>query len=382
MERTLNIAIVGYGIAGIAAAIHLRRLGHSITHFERSDPPIACGAGMLMHSPAMRQLKLLGVLDAALERGATVRRIAAKTIEGRSLLDFSYGDFMDGQCGLGIQRGTLHRLLSEADSGRGQVHAGRKIVAAESNDGLISDDQHVRHGPFDLIVAADGAQSPIRKQLFRANTQDRLAESAALVGLLDDPQRLAADQLMQYFDSARHLSVWPVGTAYSGDANRCSFAINVPLGEVEAIHDSGTWRSVSTRLWPAMRALIRDVQDNDLHVFTYRDVEVAQPFLGRVVLIGDAAHSMSPQLGTGAQLAMEDAATLANAIAQHSNVPDALLAYTTIRRPQLQRYHLASRWLTPLFQSDNRAMSFVRNHLFANAMNLPAVRQLAHALLS
>ena len=118
MQRALDIAIVGYGIAGIAAAIHLRRSGHRITHFERSDPPVTCGAGMVLHPAAMRQLDMLGVSNAAIECGAPVRRIRAQTIQGRSLFELDYGDVVEGQCGLGIQRGTLHRLLSSADSGR------------------------------------------------------------------------------------------------------------------------------------------------------------------------------------------------------------------------------------------------------------------------
>jgi len=382
MQRALDIAIVGYGIAGIAAAIHLRRSGHRIAHFERNDPPVTSGAGMVLHPAAVRQLDKLGVSKTAIECGAPVRRIQAQTIQGRSLMDIDYGDVVDGQFGLGIQRGTLHRLLSSADTERNRVHSGSNVVSVEPESGyLMAGD--IRHGPFDLIVVADGAHSLLRKQVVGGVYQDQPASSAALVGLLDDPQRLSADRLVQYFDSGRHLSIWPVGCAFIGDQFRCGIAVNVALAEADTVRDEGRWRTLLTHLCPSLRALVNDgLGTTSLRIFSYRDVELTRSCVGRVAIIGDSAHSMSPQLGTGAQLAMEDAETLARVVDVHSGVADALHAFMRIRTPQLLRYRLASRWLTPLFQSDSRAMAFFRDHLFANAMNSSSVRQMARALFS
>jgi 2-polyprenyl-6-methoxyphenol hydroxylase-like FAD-dependent oxidoreductase len=383
VKDALDIAIVGYGIAGIAAAIHLRRSGHRIRHFERSDPPIAGGAGMLLHPAGMRELDKLGVLAAAVERGAPIRRICAETVQGRSLLDFRYDEVVAGQHALGIQRGTLHRLMSSVDSGRDAVFARRNVVTVEPETGFLADAERVRHGPFDLIVLADGMHSALRSQVVSCANHDRRADSAALVGLLDDPRRLAGDRLAQYFDGTRHLSIWPVGCAFVGDQNRCSIAINISLSEAEMLRDETRRRTFLARHCPGLRALLDDgVEDTALHIYTYRDVELSQSCVGRVAIIGDAAHSMSPQLGTGAQLAMEDAATLANVIELHGDVSDALRAFMHIRMPQLRRHHLASRWLTPLFKSDSRTMAFLRDQLFASAMNSTSAKLLAHALFS
>ena len=383
MSRALNIAIVGYGIAGIAAAINLRRAGHGIRHFERNDPPIASGAGMLLHPAAMRELEPLGVLPAAVERGAPIRRICAQTIHGRSLMDFRYGDVLDGQFALGIQRGTLHRLLASVDPGRDQVIAGRRIVSVEPDTGYLCDEEHVRHGPFDLIVVADGTYSQLRGQLIASTRHAREADSAALVGLLDDPRQLAGDRLAQHFDGTRHLSIWPAGCAFIGDSPRCSIAINISLSEAEAFRDEHRRRELMTQLCPKLRELVHDGgEDISLRTFTYRDVELDQSCVGRVAIIGDAAHSMSPQLGTGAQLAMEDAAALTGALNQHADVCDALRAFMRTRTPQVRRHHLASRWLTPLFQSDNEAMAFLRDRVFASTLSSLSARHLARTLFS
>ncbi len=381
MQRALDIAIVGYGVAGISAAIHLRRSGHRIAHFERNDPPLACGAGMVLHPAAMRQLDKLGISKTAIECGAPVRRIQARTIHGRSLMDLGYGDVTDGQFGLGIQRGTLHRLLSGADTERARVHSGSNVVSIEPESGYLVEARDIRHGPFDLIVVADGANSSLRKRVVGDVYQDQPANSAALVGLLDDPQRLSADRLVQYFDSTRHLSIWPVGCAFIGDQFRCGIAVNVSLAEADTARDEGRWRTLLTHLPPGLQTLVNDgLGTSSLRIFTYRDVELARSCVGRVAVIGDAAHSMSPQLGTGAQLAMEDAETLARVVDVHNGVADALRAFMQIRTPQLRRHHLASRWLTPLFQADNRAIAFFRDHLLASAMNSSSARQMAHTL--
>ena len=382
MKRALDVAIVGYGVAGIAAAIYLRRAGHRITHLERNDPPVGGGAGMLMHPAAMRQLDRLGILAGALECGARVRRICAQNEHGRSLMDFHYSDAIGGQFGLGIQRGALHRLLSGADPGRDQLVAGCKVVSVEPESGHLVAEQGRRHGPFDLVVIADGAHSLLRRQVAGPLHKEGGARSAALVGLFDDPQNVAGESLAQYFVAARHLSIWPVGRASPGEPSRSAIAISASLAEAEAVRTPDQWRALCS-LWPRLRALVNDAGDDaSLRAITYREVEVAQPCVGRVAMIGDAAHSMSPQLGTGAQLALEDAAALSDALNRHPEVAPALRAFKQARMPQVRRHHFISRWLTPLFQSDSATLGFLRDRVFAGMMNSASARRLAQELFS
>jgi 2-polyprenyl-6-methoxyphenol hydroxylase-like FAD-dependent oxidoreductase len=383
VTRALEVAIVGYGIAGIAAAIHLRRQGHIITHFDRNDPPVALGAGMLLHPPALRQLGELGVAASALLCGAPVRRICAQTVRGRPIMDFGYSDLAPGQFGLGIQRSTLHRLLSRADPGRDQIRGGCKITSLDPYLGYLFEECGARYGPYDLIVVADGANSLLRRLLPISVHHNRLAESAALVGLLNDPNGLGADRLVQYFDGVRHLSMWPVGRESTNREPRCSIAMNIALSEAAAFRDRGAWRDIVGCLCPGIFNLVSDCVDNSsLHIFSYRDVELSHCAVGRVALIGDAAHSMSPQLGNGAQLAMEDAAMLATFVGRHDDLLSALHAFGLARPLQLRSYHRASRWLTPLFQSDSRILAVLRDNLFASMMHFSSVKRIAHSLLS
>jgi salicylate hydroxylase len=110
-------------------------------------------------------------------------------------------------------------------------------------------------------------------------------------------------------------------------------------------------------------------------------VELSSYSSGRAVLIGDAAHSMSPQLGIGAQMALEDAEVLARALCEHHDLAAALRAYTRIREERLSRYQQASRWLTPLFQSDSRLLAMIRDRLLANATQVNAMKNFGRKLL-
>lgn len=378
--RTLDVAIVGYGIAGISAAIELRRQGHRITHFEQS-PGAAPGAGLLLHPPALRQLHRLGILDAALAAGSVVTRICARTVRGRPIMNFSYADGAAGLFGLGIRRETLQRLLSGEDTGRNQLLGGRKIVSLDPQRGYLFEEPNVRHGPYDLVVVATGIRSLLREAMSIPVRYSRTPDSAALVGVLDDPHGLAADRLIQYFDGGRHLSVWPIGRGCTDGATQCSLGMNVSHAEADDLRQPAAWRTLVARLCPPLGPLIDDrATDVALHIFKYRDVELERYAVGRTVLIGDAAHSMSPQLGSGAQLAIEDAAALATAIGQHHDVFSALDAYARMRLPRLRHYHRVSRWLTPVFQSDSRALAAFRDRLFARAMRLPPARRLAQSL--
>src|SRR5258708_11851159 len=164
----LNIGVVGCGVAGQAASTFLADAGHKVTIFERFAEPRPLGAGLLLQPTGLAVLGALGVADQALTLGARIGGLEGKTHRGRNVLDLSYADLHPAAHGLGIHRSTLFDLLY----GRLQRSPARRVTSAEivdvARDGaraVIIDKAGERHGPFDLVVVADGAHSALRARL-------------------------------------------------------------------------------------------------------------------------------------------------------------------------------------------------------------------------
>ena len=135
------------------------------------------------------------------------------------------------------------------------------------------------------------------------------------------------------------------------------------------------WKEQILRYEPDA-AFVLDQIENVEQVLTagYHDIVMSSWHTQRQVFIGDAAHAMSPQLGQGTNLALMDASALCAALREEVPLAVALERYSRTRRAQIDFYQFASRWLTPLFQSDLRALGPLRNALMNQACQLPLMR--------
>jgi 2-polyprenyl-6-methoxyphenol hydroxylase-like FAD-dependent oxidoreductase len=381
MQDPCDIAIVGYGIAGISSAIHLRRLGHRVHHFERNDTLGDAGAGMALHPAAMAGLKRLGVHEMAMKVGAPIRGFNAATLGGRTIMHFSFPLRDDGTGQrLGLQRRALIDILRAADDGRERLISGCRIDSVDSNNGYVIEASGRRHGPFDLIVAADGAQSAVRHGLPQLVRRDRSYAMAALVFMLDDPDQLAGDHVSQIFEGTTHAAFWPVGATSDRAVRRCNIALKVPLVRTEELRRGTEWRVVVRKLCKQLEPLMQQQLDAAQPlIFAYRDVALRSLHLGRVVFVGDAAHSTSPQIGLGARFALDDAAELADCVREFAVSERALRTFAERRRPAISRYQRLSRWVTPVFQSDSRVMIALRDAVAYRVSRLPILTRLLSA---
>jgi len=324
----LDIGIVGCGTAGPAAALFLHRQGHKVTVYERVPEPKPVGAGLLLQPTGMAVLARLGVLEPVLRDGARIERLLGKTSYGRVVLDLAYADLRPGLFGLGVHRGTLFRALWDA-------LLDEKI---EVRCGVCVDVLPDRH---DLVVVADGARSLHRPPAARV----RPYPWGALWTSLPDPDGRWAGVLAQWYrDTRQMLGFLPSGRAPGSGTPEVSVFWSIRADGVEA------WRARGRDAWFAeLRGLVPDLPVEQLGEVVYApyfDVRMYPYVQGKTVWLGDAAHAMSPQLGQGANLALVDAMVLADCIGSGT-----LDRYSALRRSHVGFYQVASRWLTPFFQS-------------------------------
>jgi len=363
--RSLDIAIVGYGTAGQAAALALSADGHRVQVFERAADPGPVGAGFLLQPTGLQAVWQLGLLDEALRYGARVERLFGDLESGRAVMDMRYAELDSCLFGLGMQRGALFEILRAAWAGQGVLHAGRCIAEVDAAQGRLVSEQGETFGPFDLVIAADGSASRLRAGL-GAKHVDAPYPWGALWCLLTQGDWRYADELRQRYRAARHMiGVLPVGTR-PGDAQpRISFFWSLRGDAVAAWRRNGmaTWRAQVLALWPEISGLVGGLEDAaTLAVASYRDVILGERWhRDRLVLIGDAAHAMSPQLGQGVNMALLDALALRDALRLSEPLDTQLQRYAHARRRHVAIYQFWSRWLTPMFQSDSRIVALLRD---------------------
>jgi 2-polyprenyl-6-methoxyphenol hydroxylase-like FAD-dependent oxidoreductase len=136
--------------------------------------------------------------------------------------------------------------------------------------------------------------------------------------------------------------------------------------------DLTVWRSQVASIWPQTAALTTQfTQHEQLAQARYAQFTVRSPWRGRLVLIGNAGHQTSPQLGQGANMALLDAVHLAGALMLHRDIDTALPAYAGQRQRHIRFYQSASAVLTQFFQSNSRLAGLVRDASFAPMARIP-----------
>jgi 2-polyprenyl-6-methoxyphenol hydroxylase-like FAD-dependent oxidoreductase len=196
----------------------------------------------------------------------------------------------------------------------------------------------------------------------------------------DRGNTLTADRLVvQVVEGPRRMfGLLPTGRAPLGDDLVVSVFWSIRADRVAAFRARGlaAWRTEAVALDPRTGPILDQIRSIDQLAFTqYRDVRMRRWHGERIVFIGDAAHATSPQLGQGANLALWDAMCLADALADRSDVSTALASYTAMRRRHLNYYQLATRALTPLFQSDSHVLGWLRDLVFPTSRWFPPLRR-------
>ncbi|MDT5268929.1 MAG: hypothetical protein QOH49_1115 [Acidobacteriota bacterium] len=358
----MRIVIIGGGIGGLAAALALRREGFEPAVYERAPVLLEVGAAIAVWPNAFRVLERLGLGEAMLARAGRIRSARWLGRDGRQYNHFNFPE-------TDVPAVALHRadlqgaLLRELPAGL--VHLGKTFAGFDARGEEVrarfEDGTEVA---CDLLVGADGLHSRVRAQLlddgepvYRGYTVWRgvaRLEHAAL-------QTGTASEI---YGEGQRFGIGPVGLGRTG----WWATANEPLAVAESATEHGPKLKSLFEGWCApVRELIEATpSETILRNAAYDRPAAARWGAGRVMMLGDAIHPMTPNLGQGGCVAVEDAAVLARCLAKYGDAPAPLRAYESCRRTRAARIATYSRRYGAFGQWQSSAATRLRAHLLAS----------------
>ena len=380
-----EIAIAGCGPAGLAAALLLARAGHHVTLFDRFPEPRPLGSGLMLQPSGMAVLAQLGLARAVLARGAPIERLLGRSATGRTVLDARYADLSGPtSLGLGIHRASLFDVLYDAVRATGvTVHPDHAVAGSHTTAGgrMLQFERQGDLGPFDLVIDALGLHTTLAPEC------GRMLPYGALWASLPWPEGGPFDRrrLEQRYRAAREMvGVLPTGQR-TGRGEELSLFWSL-RGDAHARWlDRGleAWREEVVALWPDCAELVAQITDpGQLTMARYAHRALPAPAQDRLVHIGDAWHTASPQLGQGANMALLDAMAAARAVELTRDpraVPDMAIH---LRRWHVELYQAATAFFTPLYQSDAEGPAALRDLVFAPASQFWPGKQVQAQIMS
>lgn len=349
-DGELPIVIAGGGIGGLAAALALSQRSISSHVYERRTAFAEEGAGIQLGPNGTKVLNALGLTDALRDAVAIPDALSVRCgVSGRELTRLPLGSWIADRHGAPywtIHRQDLHAaLLARAQSEpRITLHTNSEVLSFENRgdriDALIAGANPVQAV---ALIAADGLWSRLRAEVTAAPAITPTGKCAyrGVVQSSNLPKGLAANDIHIWLSPGAHVVHYPV---------RAGREIAVVV-IVNAAETRESWSSPAAKDWLASRAAAFQEPVRSLlqAIDSWRmwPLQTMPPLntwtQGRVALLGDAAHPVLPFLAQGGVLALEDAAILAQCLADTSaSVPDRLAKYAQARMPRTARVARAS----------------------------------------
>lgn len=313
----MEIAIIGGGISGLATAIALQKVGYETRVYEAASEIKALGAGLSLAANAMMALERIGLSEQVMAIGKMLPAFAILDQRGRYISNtdsekikkyHDTGNFV-------IHRAALHRVLLSQLS-KGQLFTGKQCISVRQETGKV----HVEfkdgsRTTADALVVADGIHSALRQQLL-PSSRPRYAGYSCWRAVIDS-SRLDIDKGTETWGSKGRFGLVPMANnqlywfaCLNGSAQNKRF-------KAFRVED------LQTRFADYHQAIVSTLsatKDEDLIWNDIIDIRPIRRFaFDRIVLVGDAAHATTPNMGQGACQALEDAAVLMQTMVQSEN---------------------------------------------------------------
>jgi 2-polyprenyl-6-methoxyphenol hydroxylase-like FAD-dependent oxidoreductase len=370
-QASKKAIIIGGGIGGVTAAIALKQAGLDVTVYERAEELREVGSGLPLWTNALRTLHVLGLAEELEKLGVQVSSVRVSTWKGDTLTDTRNDKHLKklGTITIVVHRAELLTLLLKT-LGEGIVQLGMTCVGftqdAVGVSARFANGQEVRG---DVLIGADGIHSITRAQLFGI-IKPKYVGYTCWRGLA---QTTRTDLETWAWGKGCQFGITPMsqGRAYwfvqkyapKGEEDKPGGRKN---GLLEMFHD---WHDPIPAVIEATAET--DILRNDIYELKH----LHQWSHGRVTLLGDAAHAMTPNLGQGACQAIEDAVALANCLKDTTRIPVALKNYESRRIERTNRTTRLAHFIGQAVQWENPILSVPRNIIIKNTPASMAIKQ-------
>jgi len=374
-----DFLIIGAGIGGLAAAQALLQLGHQVRVYEAAAELREIGAGVVLGANAMRALDELSLHAAVRPAGTPLTTVRLLDEHGRVLNRADTSAFTErlGYDNLGILRADLQREMLRALP-PGVVQLGHRLARFEQTDTHVTVFfENGTQATAEALIAADGIRSRVRRQLLPASQPRYAGYTCWRATVQADITGLPTTGSSETWGRAGRFGLVPVA-----DGRLYWFAcLNSPEPNnptFRAYRVADLQRHFASFHAPIPQVLAATTDADLLWGDLYDLAPLATFAFGRVLLLGDAGHATTPNLGQGAGMAVEDAAVLARCLRQGpANLPEAFRAFDRQRQPRTRRIVEQSRQLGMLAQFTPPWLAPLRNAALAAVPDWLTARQMA-----
>jgi salicylate hydroxylase len=346
-----RISIVGGGIGGLSAALALQHFGYRVAIFEQARELREIGAGVVISPNAMHALNFLGVGERIAKEAGPAEALVSRHFQTGAVLKIRAADYAErfGASYHQVHRVDLHAALASAV----RCNDPDSLFVDHCFEALMQDSEQVvarftngKTFTSDILIGCDGNASKVRACVFGDEAVNYTGQVAfrALVPMANVPDSIKGSPFAMFVGANRYFLHYPL---------RHRTIMNViAVGREPRWQEEG-WKIPATveefanlysDLYPPALQLIHTIFRGTLFKWGLRDREPLQQYRkGRVTMLGDAAHPMTPFLGQGACIAIEDAMVLGRAFAAASTFAQAFSIYENTQKERANGVQLASR---------------------------------------
>ena len=341
----MKTLISGAGVGGLTAALCLLQRGHEVVVMEQAFELAEIGAGIQIPPNAMKVFRALGLEEALLAVASKPEALQARMGQsGLELFNIPLDDARWGATYLHIHRADYVDVLSQAVRGyeKAEIRLGAEVVSytqtANNVEVQLNNSESVTG---DVLLAADGLHSVVRQQML---DDDRPTFTGTVAWRTVVPSsRLGADvpapTACVWMGPGRHCVTYRVRKGELVNFVGVVECVDWPTKASESWSERGTAQHAKDDFENWHPAITRILEEADeIYLWPLYDREPVKTWVdGRVALLGDAAHPMSPFLAQGAAMAVEDAWVVAKMLSESADINDRLQAYQEQRYPRTSK---------------------------------------------